>query len=201
MKIIGPGFHHSTSKIINLRKISITPGVDIQQGKRSFDRLLDHSFKSASIPCKFIPQTLQNTRFGIAQGLGADYRQYLENGKLATYKIAGNGPRTTIVLRFDANMADTSVSPIHQSTPLRRKSTNDSKREKERLEHENPPAERIVQQKFGSKTCRETAMNPQIFVADIALHSQSVFDTATCIGLETNKPKHSERTFPTIRYH
>ena len=48
----------------------------------------------------------------------------LENGKLASYKIAGNGPRTTIVLRFDANMADTSVSPIHQSTPLLQKSTN-----------------------------------------------------------------------------
>ena len=109
----------------------------------------------------------------------------LENGKLASYKIAGNRPRTTIVLRFDANMADTSESPIHQSTPLRRKSTNDSRRERERSEqHENPPAGRIVQQKFGSKRCRETAMNSQIFGDDSALHSQSVCDTATCIGLE-----------------
>ena len=40
----------------------------------------------------------------------------LEESKLASYKIAGNGPRTTIVLRFDANMANASVSPIHQST-------------------------------------------------------------------------------------
>ena len=87
---------------------------------------------------------------GLPKVLELTIDSILENGKLASYKIAGNGPRTTIVLRFDANMADTSVSPIHQSTPLRRKSTNDSRRESKRLEqHENPPAERIVQQKFG----------------------------------------------------
>ena len=121
----------------------------------------------------------------------------LENGKLASYNIAGNGPRTTIVLRFDANMADTSVSPIHQSTPLRRKSTNYSSRERERLEqHENPPAERIVQQKFGSKTCRETAVNSQIFGDDSTLHSQSVFDTATCIGLETKQTETQRENIP-----
>ena len=97
-----------------------------------------------------------------------------------------------IVLRFDANMAVMSVSPIHQSTPLRRtrKSANYSRRERERLEqHENPLAERIVQQKFGSKTCLETAMNPQIYGDDSALHNQSVFDTTTCTGLETKQTK------------
>ena len=125
----------------------------------------------------------------------------LENGKLASYKIAGNGPRTTIVLRFDAYVADTSVSPIHQSTPLRRKSTN-YRRERERLEHhENPPAERIVQQKFGSKTCTETAMNPHIFGEDSALHSPSVLDTATCTGLETKQTETQRENIPTIRYH
>ena len=30
-------------------------------------------------------------------------------------------------------------------------------------------------------------MNPQIFGDDSALHSQSVFDTATCTGLETKQ--------------
>ena len=134
---------------------------------------------------------------GLPKVLELTIDNILENGKLASYKIAGNGPRTTIVLRFDANMADTGVSPIHQSTPLRRKSTNYSKREKERLEpHENPPSETIVQQKFGSKTCRETAMNPQIFGDDSALHSQSVFDTATFTGLETKQTKPKRENIP-----
>ena len=121
----------------------------------------------------------------------------LENGKLASYKIAGNGPRTTIVLRFDANMADTSVSPIHQSTPLRRKSTNQRRRERERLEeHENPSTKKIMQQKFGSNACRDTTMNPQICGDDSALHSQSVLDTATCTGLETKQTKTQRENSP-----
>ena len=96
---------------------------------------------------------------GLPKVLDRTIDSILENGKLASYKIARNGPRTAIVLRFDANKADTRVSPIHQSTPLRRKSTNYSRRERERLgQHENPPAERIVHQTFGSKTCRETAI-------------------------------------------
>ena len=121
----------------------------------------------------------------------------LEHGKLASYKIAGNGPRTTIVLRFDANMADTSVSPIHQSTPLRRKSTNQRRGERERLEeHENPSTKKIVQQKFGSNACRDMTMNPQICGDDSALHSQSVLDTATCTGLETKQTETQRENSP-----
>ena len=94
-------------------------------------------------------------------------------------------------------MADTSVSKIHQSIPLRRKSTNYSRREIEGLEqHENPPAERIVQQKFGSKTCRERTMNSQIFGDDSALHSRSEFDTATCTGLETKQTETQRENIP-----
>ena len=111
----------------------------------------------------------------------------LENCKLASYKITGNGPRTTIILRFDANMADTSVSPIHQSTPLRRKSTNHRRRERGRLEeHENPSTKKIVQQKFGSNACRDTTMNPQI----------CVLDTATCTGLETKQTETQRENSP-----
>ena len=121
----------------------------------------------------------------------------LENGKLASYKIAGNGPRTTIALRFDTNVADTSVSPIHQSTPLRRKTTNQRRRERERLEeHENPSTKKIVQQKFGSKACRDTTMNPQICGDDIALRSKSVFDTAICTGLETKQTETQRENSP-----
>ena len=119
----------------------------------------------------------------------------LENGKLASYKIAGNGSRTPIVLRFDANMADTSVSPIHQSTPLRWKSTNQRRRERERLEeHENPSTQKIVQQKFGSNACRDTTMNPQICGDDSAIHSQSVLDT--CTGLETKQTETQRENSP-----
>ena len=51
--------------------------------------------------------------FGLPKILEQTINNILEEYKLASYKIAGNGPRTTIVLRFDANMADASVSPIH----------------------------------------------------------------------------------------
>ena len=127
------------------------------------------------MPGSGLPKVLELTIVELA------INSILENGKLALYKIAANGPQTTIVLRFDANMVDTSVSPIHLSTPLRRKSTNQRRRERARLEeHENPSTKKIVQQKFGSNVCRETTMNPQICGDDSALHSQSVFDTATC---------------------
>ena len=79
---------------------------------------------------------------------------------------------------------------IMADTTLRRKWTNQRRRERERLEeHDNPSTKRIVQEKFGSKTCRETTMNPQMCGDDSALHSQSVFDfdTATCTGLETKQ--------------
>ena len=54
-------------------------------------------------------------------------------------------------------------------------------------QHENPPSERIVQHKFGSKTCIERAMNAQLFGDDSAPYSQSVIGTATFTGLETKK--------------
>ena len=53
-----------------------------------------------------------------------------------------------------------------------------------------------MQQKFGSKTCRETAMNPQIFGDDSALNSQSVLDTATCTGLETKQRETQRENIP-----
>ena len=76
-----------------------------------------------------------------------------ENRKFASYQIVGNVPRTTIVLRFDANlqiMADTSVSSIH---PLRQKSTSRIRQDRERLEQHKTSIERIVKQNFGSYQC------------------------------------------------
>ena len=43
-------------------------------------------------------------------------KNILEDTKPESYQKAGNGPRTTIILRFRASMADLSVSPLHPST-------------------------------------------------------------------------------------
>ena len=94
-------------------------------------------------------------------------------------------------------MADTRVSPIHQSTPLRRKSTNQRRRERERLEElENPSTKKIVRQKFESNACRDMTINPQICGDDSALHSQSVLDTATCTGLDIKQTETQQENSP-----
>ena len=73
---------------------------------------------------------------------------------------AADGPRAKIVL--------------HQSTPLRRKSTSQMRQDRERFkQYKNRSTERIVQQNLGSNTCRETAMNAQIRGDDSPLHSHS----------------------------
>ena len=46
-----------------------------------------------------------------------------------------------------------------------------------------------MQQNFSSNTCREEGIKPQICGFNSALHSQSVFDTATCTGRETEQTK------------
>ncbi|GFR86866.1 hypothetical protein ElyMa_002477800 [Elysia marginata] len=58
----------------------------------------------------------------------------LQESQLASYKLAGNQQRTTLVLRFDA-MADTSVPTFHQSTPaeVRRKSPSQLRRDRRRI--------------------------------------------------------------------
>ncbi|GFR94347.1 hypothetical protein ElyMa_002665900 [Elysia marginata] len=59
-----------------------------------------------------------------------------QESQLASYKLAGNQQKTTLVLRFDA-MADTSVSTSHLSTPAeaRRKSPSQFRRDRRRLHH------------------------------------------------------------------
>ncbi|GFR78783.1 hypothetical protein ElyMa_000540200 [Elysia marginata] len=59
-----------------------------------------------------------------------------QESELASYKLAGNQQKTTLVLRFDA-MADTSVSTCHLSTPaeVRRKSPSQLRRDRRRLHH------------------------------------------------------------------
>ena len=127
------------------------------------------------------PANLYRTHFkmpgsGLPKILELTINSILEKRKLASYKIAGNGLRTTIVLQFDANILDTNVSPVHVHHKPEETRKGNIRR-----------TMRIVQQKFCSNACRETKMNPQICGDDSALHSQSVFYIATCTGLETKQ--------------
>ena len=89
---------------------------------------------------------------------------------------------------------------INQPPPIRHKSTNEMRRDREILEHhKNPLTERIKQQNISSNTCREEGMKPQICGFDNALHSQSVFDTATCTGRETEQTKTQGENSPNNR--
>ena len=106
----------------------------------------------------------------------------LEISQLSSFKIAGNGPRTTIVLRFDECMADASVSPIHRSTPrncYRRKPPIQMRRDRERMEqHRNFSAEKIVHENNSSRQYNKDENVNRICNDDSALHSMSFFETA-----------------------
>ena len=140
--------------------------------------------------------------FGLPKILELTIDSILENGKLASYKIAGNGLRTSIVLRFKARIAGTSVSPIHQSTSLRRKSTNQMRRDKERLEqHKNPSTVGLC-----SRTSTEIHVEKRQWIFR-SVETTALFTMKVCLtqllsqGERLNKPKHSKTTVPTIRYH
>ena len=95
----------------------------------------------------------------------------LQDSQLASYKIAGNGPRTTIVLRFDACMEDASVSPLHQLTPKSycRKSPNQLNKDVER--HVKLRREEIDHQNSSPNKRNGTASMNQISKDVSALHS------------------------------
>ena len=92
---------------------------------------------------------------GLPRILEQTINNTLDISQLSSFKIAGNGPRTTIVPRFDECMADASVSPIHRSTPwncYRRKPPIQMRRDRERMEHHrNLLAEKKVQQNNSSR--------------------------------------------------
>ena len=85
-------------------------------------------------------------------------------------------------LRFDANMADASVSPMHQSTPqgcYRRKSQGQKRRGGERLQRQiNLSGERVDNQDCSFSRFSEIATKIQVYGDDSALHSQSDLDPA-----------------------
>ena len=144
--------------------------------------------------------------FGLPKILEQTINTILEESKLDSYKIAGNGPRTTIVLRFDANMADASVSPMHQSTPqscYRRKSPGQKRRDGERLQqHVNISRERLDNQNCSFAKFSKIATKIQIYEDDSALHSQSDLDldTATSTRRQAEKKtRDSKKQAPTTQ--
>ena len=124
----------------------------------------------------------------------------LEESKLASYKIARNGPRTTIVLRFGANMADANVSPIQQSTPqvcYHRKSPGQNRRDRERLQELiKLSRERVDNQNCSLSRFSEIATKIQVYEDNSALHSQSDLDTATSTRRQAEQSESKQETTP-----
>ena len=121
---------------------------------------------------------------GLPRILEQTISNILDISQLSSFKIAGNGPRTTIVLRFDECMADASVSPIHRSTPqscYRRKPPIQMRRDRDRdrmEQHRNLPAEKIVRENNSSRQYNKDENLNRICKDDSALHSVSLFETA-----------------------
>ena len=103
----------------------------------------------------------------------------LDISQLTSFKIAGNGPWTTIV---DECMADASVSPIHRSTPqscYRRKPPIQMRRDRERIEqHRNSSADKIVHENNSSKQYNRDENVNRVCKDDSALHSISPLEAA-----------------------
>ena len=138
--------------------------------------------------------------FGLPKILEQTINKILEESKLASYKIAGNGPRTTIVLRFDANMADAIVSPVHQSTPqgwYRRKSPGQKRRDGERSKKQiNLSRERIDNQNCSLSRFSEIETKMQVYGDDSALHSESDLNTATSTKGHAEQNERQQETSP-----
>ena len=157
----------------------------------------------------YLPQSHANSRhsffkmpsFGLPKILEQTINNILEESRFALYKIAGNGPMTTIVLRFDANMADASMSPIHQSTPqgwYLRKSPGQKKRDGERLQKQiNLSRERIDNPNCSLSRFIEIATMIQVYGGDdSALHSQSDLNTATSTRGQAEQNERQQETNP-----
>ena len=118
----------------------------------------------------------------------------LQNSQLASYKIAGNGPRTTtIVLRFDACMEDASVSPQHQSTPKSycRKSPSQVNKDVER--HVKLRREEMDHQNNSPSKRNGTAAMDQISKDNSALHSLSLLDRSTSSSTNRERAQHESK--------
>ena len=130
---------------------------------------------------------------GLPKTLELTLNNILQDSQLASYKIAGNGPRTTIVLRFDACMADTSVSPLNQSTPKSycRKSPSQLNKDVER--HVMLRREEMDPRNSSPNERNGTAAMNQIYKDDSALHSLSLFDRSTSSPTNRETAQHERK--------
>ena len=114
----------------------------------------------------------------------------LDISQLFSLKIAGNGPWTIIVQRFDECVADASVSPIHRSTPQScycRKPPIQMRGDRERMEqHRNFSAEKIVRKNNSSRQYNKDENLNRICKDDSALHS-IIFFFETAISARREK--------------
>ena len=117
--------------------------------------------------------------YGLPKTLELTLNNILQDSQLALYKIAGNGPRTTIVLRFDACVENANVSPLHQSTPKSycRKSSSQSNKDVER--HDKLRREEMDHQNNCPSKLNVTAAMNLKSKDDSALHSLSLLDRST----------------------
>ena len=131
--------------------------------------------------------------YGLPKTLELTLNIILQDSQLASYKIAGNGPRTTIVLRFDACMEDASVSPLHQSTPKSYCLKSPSQMNKDVERHVKLRREEMDHQNSSPNKCNDTlAMNLKC-KNDSALHSLSLLDRSTSSPTNRETVQHERK--------
>ena len=130
----------------------------------------------------------------------------LDISQLFSLKIAGNGPWTIIVQRFDECVADASVSPIHRSTPQSCycwKPPIQMRGDRERMEqHRNFSAEKIVRKNNSSRQYNKDENLNRICKDDSALHS-IIFFSKQLSPREERKHKtiYSKKKGPPFQYY
>ena len=142
---------------------------------------------------------------GLPRILEQTISNILDISQLSSFKIAGNGPRTTIVLRFDDCMADASVSPIHRSTPqscYRRNPPIQIRRDRDRMkQHRNLPAEKIVRENNSSRQYNKDENLNRICKDDSALHSVSLFENVIPARREKAQDDVQQEKGPPVQYY
>ena len=125
--------------------------------------------------------------YALPKTLELTLNNILQDSQLASYKIAGNGPWTTIILRFDACMDDASVSPLHQSTPKSYCLKSPSQLNKDVERHVKLRREEMDHQSNSPNKRNGTAAMNQISKDDSALHSLSLLDSHRSTSSPTNR--------------
>ena len=131
--------------------------------------------------------------YGLPKTLELTLNNILQDSQLASYKIAGNGPRTTIVLRFDERMQDTSASLLHQSTPRSCCRKSPSQLNKDVEKHVKTRRNEIDHHNNSPNKRNETAAMNLKLEDDSALHSLSLLDRSTSSPTNRETAQHKRK--------